>query len=134
MSKPLRTRDILAQAKIGREALRFYEREGLLPNPDRSESGYREYPPETIQRLKFIKLAQGTGFTLNEIKEFLSLNHRKVTRDFVQQTIEAKIEIVNNKITSLQAVKKTLRSLKIQTQQSTSEFIQCPILGRINLK
>jgi len=134
MSKPLRTRDIIIQSQVGRETLRFYEREGLIPSPHRSESGYREYPPETIRHIEFIKVAQGTGFALKEIKEFLSLSHHRVTRDFVLQTVEVKIEVINEKIASLQAVKRTLRKLRTQTQQSHSTFIQCPVLGKICLR
>lgn len=60
-------------AEVGVETIRFYEREGLIEEPSRGESGYRQYPKETIQRLRFIKRAKDLGFTLREIKELLAL-------------------------------------------------------------
>lgn len=117
---------------ISREALRFYERERLIPNPKRSETGYREYDPATLRRIRFIKLAQETGFTLREIREFLSFaRHRKVPRNFVAQTIEAKLTIVEEKLSKLKAIKKTLNNLKKQALEADMETIFCPILGKI---
>ena len=68
------TRKQLAdQSGVGLETLRYYEREGLILEPPRTESGYRQYPLETAKRIRFIKRAQGLGFTLPEVKELLSL-------------------------------------------------------------
>lgn len=55
------------------ETIRYYERQGLLPEPPRSSSGYRVFSMESVARIRFIKRAQGLGFSLNEIKELLSL-------------------------------------------------------------
>lgn len=56
---------------VGVEALRFYERTGLLGRPTRSAGGYRLYGPETVERLDFIKRAQVLGFTLQEIRRVI---------------------------------------------------------------
>lgn len=56
---------------VGIEALRFYERSGLLGHPSRTESGYRMYDIETLDRLAFIKRAQVLGFSLDEIKQII---------------------------------------------------------------
>jgi DNA-binding transcriptional MerR regulator len=61
-------------AGVGIETVRFYEREGLLAKPERSVSGYRMFDEGVIARLRFIQRAKELGFTLNEIKELLSLN------------------------------------------------------------
>ena len=55
------------------ETVRFYEQKGLIPMPSRSASGYREYSDEYVGRIRFIKRAQGLGFTLKEVLELLSL-------------------------------------------------------------
>ena len=55
------------------ETIRYYERIGLLPHPARSVSGYREYLPEEVDRLRFIQRAKVLGFTLREIKDLLAL-------------------------------------------------------------
>lgn len=133
MQTPLRTKDVVIKLGIGREALRFYEQQGLIPDPKRNEAGYREYSPEIIRRLQFIKVAQETGFTLNEIKEFLSIGHQSVSREFVIRKIDSKLAVINDKMASLQNIKKTLEHLKKQTKHDKSEFIVCPLSGKINL-
>jgi len=64
---------------VGVGTSRFYEREGLLHAPARTASGYRRYPPETVERLGFIRRAKGLGFSLAEIRQLLGLSHP--TRD-----------------------------------------------------
>jgi MerR family mercuric resistance operon transcriptional regulator len=61
------------QAGVGVETIRFYEREGLLAEPGRLPSGYRQYPPDAVERVKFIRRAQRLGFTLRESRELLDL-------------------------------------------------------------
>ena len=60
-------------AEVNIETVRYYERRGLIPKPRRRESGYREYPEETVERIRFIKHAKVLGFSLKEIGELLSL-------------------------------------------------------------
>ncbi len=74
----LRTGALARQAKVNVQTLRFYERLGLLPVPPRRASGYREYPPEAVELVFFIKRAQELGFSLREVKELLGL--REVAR------------------------------------------------------
>jgi DNA-binding transcriptional MerR regulator len=63
----LKTGELAKRAGVNIETLRFYERKGLLPEPPQRESGYREYPEESITRIRFIKRAQELGFSLDEI-------------------------------------------------------------------
>lgn len=67
----LKIGEVAKQSGIGIEALRFYERSGLLGRPSRTESGYRLYDAGVLQRLDFIKRSQTLGFTLNEIKRII---------------------------------------------------------------
>jgi MerR family mercuric resistance operon transcriptional regulator len=62
------------QAGVNLETIRFYERKAMLPKPPRTVSGYRLFPPESVQRIRFIRRAQQLGFRLNEIKELLALS------------------------------------------------------------
>ena len=57
------------QAGVNVQTVRYYERRGLLPEPERRESGYREYTPDCLERLQFIRRSQELGFTLSEIEE-----------------------------------------------------------------
>ena len=66
--------EVAKAADIGVETVRFYEREGLIAEPPRRQSGYRQYPPDTIRRLRFIRRAKDLGFTLKEIGELLDLH------------------------------------------------------------
>ena len=64
---------VARQAGVGVETVRFYERQGLLDAPPRRASGYRQYAPEMVARLQFIRRAKELGFALKEIRELLSL-------------------------------------------------------------
>jgi len=68
----LKIGEVSKQSGVGIEALRFYERSGLLGRPVRTESGYRMYDEEVLERLSFIKQAQVLGFSLNEIKQIIN--------------------------------------------------------------
>ncbi len=68
----LKIGEVARRSGIGIEALRFYERSGLLGRPARTQSGYRMYEPEVLERLDFIKRAQVLGFSLDEIKQIIT--------------------------------------------------------------
>ena len=69
----LRIGEVAARTGLSVEALRFYERRGLLGRPARTESGYRAYDQAVLERLAFIKRAQAIGFSLAEITEILTM-------------------------------------------------------------
>jgi DNA-binding transcriptional MerR regulator len=84
---------IARQTGISPDAVRYYEREGLLPPAPRSPSGYREYDESTTHRIRFIKGAQSVGLKLSEIKELLEIQDRGAcpcghTRTLVERRIE----------------------------------------------
>ena len=70
--KPLTIGEVARQACVGIETMRFYERQGLLEEPERRASGYRQYDQEAVAVLKFIRRAKELGFTLKEIKGLLA--------------------------------------------------------------
>ena len=65
--------EMAAMAGMTTKALRFYEERGLLPAPTRTPSGYRDYPPEVLNRLDFIRRGRNAGLTLAQISEILEL-------------------------------------------------------------
>lgn len=122
------------RAGVGVETVRFYEREGLLVEPQRRQSGYRQYQSDTVDRLLFIRRAKELGFTLKEIKELLSLrvDDDKTCADVRQQT-KAKIADIEDRIRSLQRMKRAL--VKVTRQCSGSgPTSECPILESIERK
>ena len=100
------------RAGVGIETVRFYEREGLIDEPPRGSSGYRQYPESVVLRLQFIRRAKELGFTLNEIKELLSLRlDPGTTCADVKQRAEAKIADIDERMRSLRRIKKVLGKL-----------------------
>jgi DNA-binding transcriptional MerR regulator len=69
----MRIGEVAAEAGVNIQTLRYYERRRLLPEPARSNSGYRTYDPGTVRLVRFIKRAQELGFTLREIEDLIEL-------------------------------------------------------------
>jgi DNA-binding transcriptional MerR regulator len=69
----VRTGEVAQQAEVNTQTLRYYERRGLLPEPERTAAGYREYSMDAVRLVRFVKRAQQLGFTLNDVEELLHL-------------------------------------------------------------
>ncbi len=116
------------QAGVHIETVRYYERRGLIPQPLRNPSGYRQYAPEDLLRIKFIKRAQALGFSLNEISEILSLRMAPgTTCGDIKTRVEAKISAVERKIEDLQQMHRALLTL-VGKCSGKGPLGQCPIL------
>ncbi len=121
-------------AEISVETVRYYERQGLLENPPRKESGYRQYPPEAISRIRFIKKAKEVGFALKEIKELLSLRlDSTATCEDVRSRAGAKIYDIEQKIQALQKMKQALADLTAACN-GDAPVSRCPILQALEEK
>lgn len=113
---------------VNLETIRYYEREGLLPRPPRTRSGYRIFPTDAARRLRFIKRAQELGFSLKEIRDLLALRVRPGTkRDQIRARAEAKIVDIDQKIETLMAMKRALSQLTTQCS-GCGPIADCPIL------
>lgn len=113
---------------LGIETIRYYERQGLLDQPARKASGYREYDEQVIARLAFIMRSKELGFTLGEIRELLGLwFDASTTCCDVRRKAEQKIRDVETKIKSLQSIKRSLKQLIDQCQQRGT-LEECPLL------
>jgi MerR family mercuric resistance operon transcriptional regulator len=116
------------EAEVNVETVRYYERRSLIDQPRKPHSGFRHYPPDLIDRIRFIKRAQELGFTLEEITELLALRVEPATAcDEVKQQAEGKIADIAEKIKTLQRMKKTLTGLVNACDKRTSTT-ECPIL------
>lgn len=118
---------LAAQGRVNIESIRFYERQGLLPRPPRSRAGYRHFPDDAVQRIRFIKRAQELGFTLKEIKELLSLRDQASCASIRKHT-EAKREDIDRKIADLRKIRRALARL-IADCPGTGTVRECPILN-----
>lgn len=130
----LRTGEVAAQAGVNVETLRFYERRGLLKDPRRrSSSGYREYPPEAVRVVRFIKRAQELGFTLREIEELLRLRESQgASCADVRAAARSKLDDIDRKIRSLHAIKRALAVL-VKSCSSDGSTRECPILEALDV-
>jgi MerR family mercuric resistance operon transcriptional regulator len=119
---------IAKQTGVTVEAVRFYEKQGLIAEPQRTESGYRQYPPDTIKRVHFIQRAKEAGFTLKDIGELLKLRREPGTTctDIKLRALE-KINEVDQKIKDLQRIKESLEQMVLRCSD-TEELDECPIL------
>ena len=114
----MRIGEVAAQAGAHVQTIRFYERRGLLRQPQRLRSGYRDYPPEAVQVVRLIKQFQEHGFTLNEIAALLQLQStRAAPLPELCAHLQAKIESLEVKIQALQAMRDKLKTLTRQLAQ-----------------
>ncbi|MDB5983659.1 MAG: MerR family transcriptional regulator [Pseudomonas sp.] len=117
----MRIGDVAKRAGVSVDALRFYEEKGLI-KPQRTANGYRLYPPQTLQLVEYIKLAQQLGFSLAEIGENLPLlwNSKGVSNDLLAQLFAQKIALLDERMAQMQALRKILAERAAQV---------CPLLG-----
>lgn len=114
------------------ETIRFYERGGLLAEPGRLPSGYRQYDDEVVARLPFIQRAKELGFTLGEIKELLSLRvGSEQPCDEVRSRAEAKIAEIEAKVALLLRMKEVLGRLASSCAEQGNSS-RCPILEALD--
>ena len=124
----LTTGRLAALAGINIETVRFYERSGLIAEPKRTASNYRQYPQSDVARLRFIKRAQELGFSLKEIAELLSLRATPSrSRSRVKRLTEEKLGIIDCKIRDLQRMRKSLASISAACD-GHGPVADCPII------
>lgn len=129
--KPLSIGEVARQAGVGVETVRFYERQGLIEEPERKASGYRQYDGEAVDLLRFIRRAKELGFTLREIKGLLALRlDASSTRAEVRQQAKAKVADIEARIADLQRMRDALQKL-IKKCHGDGATTGCPILAAL---
>ena len=119
-------------AGVGIETVRFYERQGLLEEPTRKASGYRQYSDEVVARLRFIRRAKQLGFSLKEIGELIALRFEpETTCAEVKRKAQTKLPDIESKISDLRRMQNTLRKLAT-TCRGSGPINACPILEALN--
>lgn len=116
------------RAGVGVETIRFYERKGLIAQPRRPANGYRKYDDNVSERIRFIRQAQELGFTLNEIRQLLSLrvDPRTSCAD-VRAKAEEKIMDIDEKLGALRRMRSALVEI-MKTCSGAGPTSECPIL------
>ena len=125
--KTLTIGQLAKETEINIETIRYYERRGLIPEPHRRESGYREFTPRYIERIRFIKRAQTLGFTLREISELLTLADGNPACKDIRKFAEDKVKDIENRIHDLKKIKKVLNNL-VKECMNKGKLSYCPIV------
>lgn len=130
--KVLTIGEVARAAEVGVETVRFYERKGLIAEPPRRESGYRQYPADTVRRVRFIRRAKDLGFLLKEVGELLSLRvDPGRTCGDVRALARSKIVDIQGKIAELQRIGNTLERL-VRSCRGKGPMSECPILDMLD--
>lgn len=106
MAKKLTIGELASAVGVPASTIRYYERSGLLQPSSRSASNYRLYSAEELERLRFIRAAQATGFTLEDVKTLL----RPAACGKVQEVIEERLTYVTERMKELRHVQRVLRA------------------------
>lgn len=123
--------ELAQRAGLGAETLRYYERLGLLAPTWRTASGYRQYAPEALERLDFIRRAQALGFSLAQIAELLALHARPEGDMGAVRAIAAqRLADIDAKIGDLQRMRAGLQTL-LSACPGHGPSAQCPILAAL---
>ena len=124
MPRPLTIGHLARAAGVNVETVRYYQRVGLVTEPAKPLDGYRHYPPETVDRIRFIKRAQKLGFRLAEISELLELGDGRCAD--VRSRAEHKRNVIDRQIADLTALRNTLDELIHACQEN--DHAACPIV------
>lgn len=130
--KPLQIGQVALRTGLSPDAIRFYEKRGLVPRPARSAGGYRLYQPREIADLEFIQMAQKLGFSLGEIHELAAMQRQPLDAcGHVRELIARKLDVVRGKIRELRALETTLSRAFRQCREPRE---RCPVLEGIGRK
>ena len=130
----LKISEVAERGGVSVQAIRYYEREGLLPKPPRLASGYRIFPDTAVRRVQFIKRAQELCFLLAEIRELLSLRENAdAGAQDMRERARAKIADIEQKIRRLRAMKSVLNALA-ESCPGCGPLSDCPILDALEAK
>ena len=123
----------LAQASAtGVETIRYYERQGLLPAPQRRPSGYREYDEAAVRQVRFVRGAKELGFSLEEIAQLLRLqDDREHGVDGIRRQAQARLDALDARIARMTAMRDALAAL-VAACPGEGAPEACPILERIH--
>jgi MerR family mercuric resistance operon transcriptional regulator len=115
------------EAGVNVETIRYYQRRGLMSQPDKPVNGSRRYAADAIKRVHFIKRAQGLGFILEEIGSLLALDEAHACAE-TRELAALKLELIEDKLAELKAMREALIGLLRQCDASTAKGA-CPIIN-----
>lgn len=131
--KSMKIGELAKNVGLDIQTLRYYESQGLIKEPQRSENGYRNYSKDTIEHLNFIKKAKLVGFTLKETRELLAI---QVTKDEhtcqeVKQFTQIKLDEINHKLEELKQIQSALEKIHKTCCGGMETASHCSILSAL---
>lgn len=114
------------EAGVNVETIRYYQRRGLMTEPDKPTSGHRRYGLAAIKRVRFIKRAQVLGFTLDEVGSMLELDDARACAE-TRELATHKLQVIEEKLADLKAMRKALMNLLRQCDTGAARG-NCPII------
>jgi len=114
-------------ADVHVETIRYYQRAGLLPVPPRPQGGYRYYSDADLSRLRFIRRAKATGFSLKDIQALLQLDEKNC--EDVRELAEHKLADIRQRIADLESMATSLSAMIHQCESSKQPA--CPIIDSL---
>ncbi len=117
-------------AGVNLDTVRYYERQALMPEPQRSDSGYRLYSRQDLERLKFIRGAKSLGFSLSEIRELLNLVDSEADRAGVRALAAARLEDMDRRLAAIQQARAVLAGL-VTACSGHGSVRHCPIVEAV---
>jgi DNA-binding transcriptional MerR regulator len=133
----MRIGELADRLSVNPQTIRFYERIGLLPDPQRTPAGYRIYSEDDLERVTFIKTAQRLNITLDEIREILSLRDRRQQPcGYVRSVLRREVEAINRRIDELAALRDELEGLDTLADQfpATDTDGACPLIDHVRTR
>ena len=129
---PLKIGDVARLAELSIDAVRFYEREGLLGRIRRTPAGQRQFDAEAVRRLAFVRRATALGFSLAEVKGLLALRvSARTPCERVRARALSKLADIDQRIAELQAVREALARLAHNCDEPSAAAGDCPFLDEL---
>ncbi len=117
-------------SNVNIETIRFYERIAILPKPDRTRGGNRQYNQDQLKRLFFVRRCRELGFSLDDIRKLLTMVDRKdFTCGEVYKMANAHLATINKKLKDLKKLQRTLKQMAAECDQD--DIPECPIIDTL---
>ena len=117
----MKVNELSKRTGINLETIRYYEKQGIFPEPKRQANGYRSYDEESVTQLLFIKNCRQLGFSLEDIKQLNALKFHTADHYHADKLVLKQLALVEEKISQLQDIKTFLQSIAITGKHSESE-------------
>lgn len=133
----MRIGELAGRLGVNPKTIRYYESIGLLPEPERTPSGYRDYEEDAADRMRFIRTTQRLGVTLDEVKEILGFRERgEEPCTYVRGVLDAQVSIIDRRIAELEELRDQLVELAVDADNlpPAAAGVTCQLIEHVRQK